>query len=424
MLSSAYRFLTNLGAPVISLYLWQRRRAGREDKLRFKERFGYAALERPQGRLVWFHAASIGEAASLLILIETMRAEFPSTHILMTTGTVTSARMLKNRLPVDVLHQYMPVDRAPYVKRFLDHWQPDLVVWVESDLWPNMLAGLRERRTPALLLNARMSEASFRKWYRVKDWAKEILGTFALCLAQTETEGTRFSALGARGVACYGNLKYAARPLPYDDDALTQLKSATANRPLWLMASTHHGEERIALETHKALQAKHPELLTIIVPRHAVRGPEIARLIATTPLKLARRSAQENIAPSTDIYLADTMGELGLFYRLSPLVCLAGSFQWGGHNPIEPAQLGCTIVVGPHMRNFAEVAREFSRQHAIVTLHNENELTFAIDRLLTDGAARMVYGQKARIFAEQKGTVLEHIMAALKPWLTQDMKAA
>lgn len=418
MLGFLYRSLTDLGAPAISLYLSKRRREGREDPTRFAERLGKASQPRPRGSLIWCHGASVGEAASLLILIEKMCTLYPTIHILVTTGTVTSARMLEGRLPAGVIHQYMPVDRMPYVQAFLNHWKPDFTVWVESELWPNMLASLRARLIPAVLLNGRMSEKSFRKWYKVKGWAKEILGTFALCLTQTEDERTRFVALGAKPARCLGNLKYAAKPLAADQEQLTQLKQSLAGRLCWVMASTHRGEEEMALAAHKSLSAKYPNLLTVLIPRHAVRGEEVAQHITMQKIAFARRSKQQEITPQTGVYLADTMGELGLFYSLCPVACIGGSFtKVGGHNPIEPAQLGCAIIFGPHMHNFSEIAREFIQQKAAIALQNGNEIGFTVDRLFSNAADRTHYAQNARMLADQKTHVLNQILEALEPWL-------
>jgi 3-deoxy-D-manno-octulosonic-acid transferase len=425
MLSFVYRTLTDIGAPIISLYLLKRRSEGREDQLRFPERFGYASRPRPDGRLLWCHAASVGEAASVLVLINKIRALYPAMHILITTGTVTSARMLSDRLPPGVMHQYMPVDRMPYVTRFLDHWRPDFATLIESELWPNMLNAMRNRGIPAALVNGRMSKKSFRGWQRVKGWAKELLGTFAICLTQTEEERSRFEALGASKVECVGNLKYAADPLPADDAALAQLKNEIGARPVWLMASSHQGEEELACKVHRALRVKFPQLLTIIAPRHAVRGGEVEKIIAQSGSLEARRSKKETITPQTEIYLADTMGELGLFYRLCPLAVIGGSFSAiGGHNPIEPAQLGCAIVFGPHMYNFLAMAKEFARQKAAIQLRDENELIETIGRLLNSTGERIALVTAARLLAEEKRHVLDKIVATLAPWLDAAVRKA
>jgi len=418
MFSFAYRTLTGLGAPLIALYLLKRRVGGREDEARFPERLGYASRGRPLGRLIWCHAASVGEAASILALIEKLRTLYPATHILVTTGTVTSARMLGERLPKGAIHQYVPVDRAPYVERFLSHWKPDLAILIESELWPNMLNSLRGRLIPTALVNGRMSDKSFRRWYRFRGWAKELMSTFVVCLVQTEDDRGRFVALGARPVRCFGNLKYAANPLPIDEQELARLRDEVGNRPLWLMASSHRGEEDMALAAHRALRKKYPELLTVIVPRHAVRGSEIAEMVEERGIAFARRSIKEAITPQTEIYLADTMGELGLFYRLSSMAAIGGSFvAVGGHNPIEPAQLDCAIIFGPHMRNFSAIAREFTRRQAALQLQNANELVFAIERLLEAPHERLLYATAARALADEKRNVLDRVLEALASWL-------
>ena len=418
MFSFLYRLLTDLGAPFIQFYLKRRLARGREDPARFNERLGIASLIRPDGILIWCHAASVGEAASLLALIDKIHELNPELTLLITTGTVTSARMLTGKLPIWAMHQYVPVDRLPYVKRFLDHWRPDMALWIESELWPNMLKELRNRLITAMLVNARMSDKSFVNWYRVKGWAQELLGSFSLILTQSDDERSRFVALGGRPVAYVGNLKYAAKPLNADVSSLQELQQSTAGRALWLMASTHRGEEAMAIAAHKTLKAKWPHLLTIIVPRHAIRGTEIAMLAERAELTIARRSRAQKILPQTDIYLADTMGELGLLYRLSQLCVVGGSFvPVGGHNPIEPAQLDCAVIFGPHMHNFSEIAREFVVQHAGVALKHDNELAFTLDRLLGDAKERAHYTMAAKMLADHKQNVLQHILDRLRPLL-------
>jgi 3-deoxy-D-manno-octulosonic-acid transferase len=326
--------------------------------------------------------------------------------------------MLAGRLPLGVIHQYMPVDRMPYVRAFLDHWRPDLALWIESELWPNMLAEIRARKIPAVLLNGAMSEESFRNWSRMRGWAKEILATFDLCLAQTEADRSRLAALGARSAKCAGNLKYAGQPLPYDENTFTPMKAAIGKRPIWLMASTHPGEEEMALAVHRKLREKWPEILTLIVPRHARRGDEIALKLVLESCSFAQRSKNESVTPGLDIYLADTMGELGLFYRLSPIAVIGGSFTpVGGHNLIEPAQLDCAIVLGPYMSSFSEIAAEFVEHEAAVLLRDAGEIADAVDRFLGSPEARDRTAYAARMLAEQKRHVLDEVIKALEPWL-------
>jgi 3-deoxy-D-manno-octulosonic-acid transferase len=425
MLSLAYRVATDLGAPLIGLYLMKRRAEGREDAARYRERLGHASMLRPAGKLIWCHAASVGEAASILALVERLREIYADTSILITTGTVASARMLEGRLPQGCFHQYVPVDRAPYVKQFLDHWRPDFVLLIESELWPNILHELRARAIPAALIQARMSDASFRRWYRIKSWTRELLGTFSLCLAQTEDDRSRFVALGARPVRCFGNLKYAAKPLPADEQELTRLRGEIGERPVWLFASSHRGEEEVVCNVQAKLLEKFPDLLTILVPRHAARGNEIAQMLDDRNIAYVRRSRREIIEADTKVYLADTMGELGLFYRLSQIVVIGGSFATvGGHNVIEPARLDCAIVFGPHMHNFSAIAQEFVRHNAAIQLRGANELSFIIDRLLNYPGERTKFTTAARALADEKRHVLEQTVDVLAPWLAGVTKKA
>ncbi|MDD3370932.1 MAG: 3-deoxy-D-manno-octulosonic acid transferase [Alphaproteobacteria bacterium] len=420
MLLTFYRLLTQIGTPFVRAYLRLRQFKGREDPKRIAERYGYPSLPRPEGRLVWCHAASVGEAASLLLLIEKMHETYLSISFVLTTGTVTAARMVEKRLPSYAAHQYVPIDLVPCIARFLDHWKPTLAVWIESELWPNTLAALREREVPVVLLNARMSEQSFRNWYRVRGFANELLSTFRLCLAQTEVDKGRFVALGARPVKCIGNLKYTSAPLPYDQLVLDQLRAQIKDRPFWLMASTHPGEEDMALVAHHALQSVHPDCLTIIAPRHPHRGDEIAESIKAAGLTCARRSKGEEISSDTQIYLADTLGEMGLLYALSPIAVMGGSFaDIGGHNPIEPAQLGSAIVFGPHMYNFSEIEREFVVEGAAMRITTAGEIAPAVDFLWSEEATRKKQAESARLLAERKRSILKKIILELDPWIAK-----
>ncbi len=416
LLMPFYRLLTALAAPFIALYLRLRRARGREDKDRFRERLGHASLARPKGRLVWCHAASVGEAMSVLTLIKKLQERWPDWRLLLTTGTVSSASMMARLLPEGVLHQYMPVDRWPYVTRFLNHWKPDLVLWVESELWPNMLAAIKERGVPAVLLNGRLSEKSYRRWRFIPEGAREMMETFALGLAQTGVERGRFAALGMKDVRAIGNLKYAAAPLPCDIEELARLKTEIGPRLFWLMASTHPGEEDIALSAHKALRRVFPDLLTIIVPRHAVRGEEIEAQLKQRNIRTARRAAGESITPETEVYLADTMGEMGLFYRLSNVCCLAGSFTWGGHNPVEAAQLDCAVVFGPKMDNFALMADDMLGRGAAIQVLDEAELVKTLETLLREPDKAHALATTAEQWAREKRGVLDETLKLLDPF--------
>lgn len=422
MLAALYRLLTAIGAPGISLYLFKRRLDGREDQVRYRERMGFASLPRPENsRIIWCHAASVGEAASLLTLIEKIRETYSDSYIVITTGTVTSAHMLEKRLPSGAVHQYVPVDRVAYVKRFLNHWKPDLALWVESELWPNTLSLLKKYGIPTVLLNGRISRKSFRNWSYARGWIREMLSTFDLCLVQTEEARGRYMVLGAQDVRCISNLKYAAKPLPADLMVVTHMQLAMSGRNVWGMVSTHRGEEDLAIAAHKYLKEKEPRILTVLVPRHPARGDEVASRISAAGLTYVRRSSGETLASTTDIYLVDTIGELGLFFRVCPVVVMGGSFvPVGGHNPIEPAQLGVAIIFGPSMFNFSSIAKEFVARKAAVQVRHTHELNGALEKWLLNPGARFSYVRAAQSLADQKRQVLEEVMNALKHWLKSD----
>jgi 3-deoxy-D-manno-octulosonic-acid transferase len=255
------------------------------------------------------------------------------------------------------MHQFVPVDLPSAVAQFLDHWRPELALWVESELWPNLALATRGRGIPMILVNARLSARSEARWRAVPGLIRPILSSFALCLAQDETQAERFRRLGARRVISVGDLKAAAGPLAADPRQLALLRRQTGERPCWLAASTHAGEEEIAAEAHSVVARTHPGLLTIVAPRHPARGAAIAAMLRGRGLRVARRAAGEPISASTEIYLADTMGELGLFFPLAGIAFIGGSLvPKGGHNPFEAARLDCTILHGPDMRNCAAMA--------------------------------------------------------------------
>jgi 3-deoxy-D-manno-octulosonic-acid transferase len=366
---------------------------------------------------VWVHAASVGEATAVLGLIERVLAERPGLEFLVTTGTVTSARLLAARLPARARHQFAPLDFPACVARFLDHWRPDLALWVESELWPNLVLATRARGIPAVLVNARLSARAYARWRRVRGLIAPVLGAYALCLAQSEEQAERFRALGAGTVRSVGDLKAAAAPLPADPAALSRLRQAVAARPLWLAASTHEGEEEIAAAVHRALTARHPGLLTIIAPRHPARGEEIAAKLRGHGLGLARRSRHERIEAGTDIYLADTMGELGLFYRLSEIAFVGGSLAArGGHNPFEAARLECAVLLGPDTGNCSALAEALLAADAAETVTRES-LAAAVSALLDDPRRRAERIAAGLRVAAAGADVLDAVLDPLAPWL-------
>ncbi|MEK9672367.1 MAG: 3-deoxy-D-manno-octulosonic acid transferase [Rhodospirillaceae bacterium] len=413
-----YRFLTTAGAPLIQVYLGRRLRKGKEDPYRFGERLGRPSAPRPDGGMIWLHAASVGEALSLLTLIDRLSAECSDAAILVTTGTVTSARLMADRLPGGVIHQYVPVDRLSYVRRFLDHWSPNLILWAESEFWPNMVSEIGVRGTPMVLINGRVSPGSLKGWSWAPGFIGRLLAAFDLCLGQTQGDADRLVQLGATRAKTVGNLKFAADPLPADREKLDWLRQATAGRPVWLAASTWPGEEDIALRVHNWLKAAHPGLLTIIVPRHPTRGGDIQSGLAAAGARVSRRATSDRIVPETEIYLADTMGELGLFFTLAPVVFMGKSLTAeGGQNILEPARLGVAVLHGPRMTNFGELAQRMAGAGASRVVSDGNDLADAVGQLLGDPAKTDAMAVRARAFADGEAGVIDRVMNELSPYL-------
>ena len=407
MLRGLYAVVTDLSGPVLRVWLGRRLDRGKEIAGRVSEREGRATVPRPSGKLIWFHGASVGECLSLLPLVNEISVR--GCKVLVTSGTVTSAALLAERLPAGALHQFIPLDRRTWVRRFLDHWRPDLVLWAESELWPNMLGAIAQRGIPAVLVNGRLSDRAFDGWRNWPAFARETLAAFGFVLAQSEMDRTRFAALGAKDARVSGNIKFAAPPLPADAGLLAALRTTIGARPCWLAASIHPGEDGIVRAVHSELAQRHPGLLTLIVPRHPERGQEMAEIMTKAGLTVARRAAGEVIAPGTQIYIADTMGELGLFYRAAPIAFLGKSLRvGGGQNPAEPAALGCALVLGPDMSNFRDITAELLAADAAVQVADAAALTAAVDTLLRDSAQRAALSTNARTMMERhQGAVAE-----------------
>lgn len=418
LMGNIYALLTTLGGPLISLYLSNRLARGREDANRSDERRGIAGRPRPAGPLTWIHAASIGEALSVLRLIEKLLARYPTLNILITTGTVTSARLLATRLPDRAIHQYVPVDRPIWVKRFLDHWHPDAAMWVESELWPNLIFAAQARGIPMVLLNARMSARSFARWRRLKKFGERLLSGFSLVMAQDGVEAERLRTLGAQTVTTPGNLKFAAGPLPHDEQALQRFLDMAKGRTIWVMSSTHEGEEEIAAYVHKRVAQDSDGLLTIIVPRHPPRGANITSKLRALGYDVARRSADEPVTAKTDIYVADTLGELGLFYRAAQVALIGGSLiPHGGQNVLEPARLGAAVLHGPHMENFRAIVDEMSAKGAAYEVADAEELVKALSKLLTNADLHREITISAERIATAKDSILDAVIGQLEPVL-------
>ena len=415
----SYILLTWTCYPLIMLYINWRKHKQKEPAERFAERMGHPSLPRPSGQIIWLHGSSVGEALALLPIIGALKQQYPAAHLLVTTGTVTSAALLAKRLPADVLHQFVPLDLNGPWRRFLAYWQPSILILAESEFWPCMLHQAA-KQMPIILVNARMSPRSLRRWRRFKPVFWWLLAHIRTVLAGSSTDYNHYQLL-CQNLAQpprkqVPNLKFASLPLPYDEAAYTRLASEIAGRPCILAASTHANEEEIIGKAHQELARQFPGLLTIIVPRHPGRAADIStQLSSELSLRCTRQSHNASIAADTDIYLVDAIGMLGLYYKLAPIAFIGGSLiAHGGQNMVEPARLGCAIITGPHTDNFVDIVKYFKQAEAMLTVKDAAELTTILQMLLTDHDKCAQYQQRAidisnKFYADSLRPYLEEI---------------
>ncbi len=416
----AYRLVSRGLEPLVPRLLDARVKQGKEDPVRVDERLGVPGVARPPGDLVWLHGVSVGETLSLLPVVERIVKARPDLTVLVTSGTVTSAELLARRLPAGVVHQFAPVDTPGAVAAFLDHWRPSLGVFVESELWPNLILAARDRGVPLALVSARITEKTAAGWARFPRSAQAVLSAFAVVMPQDDTSAARLEGLGAR-VDGQVNLKLSGGPLPHDASAFTALSAAIGDRPVVVAASTHEGEE-IAIV--RALDRLAERLCLVLVPRHPERGPEIATALTRDGYRFALRSRGSQPNAETDIYVADTLGELGLFLRLADVVVMGGSFgsflgrePWGGHNPLEPARLAKPAVAGPDASNWQAVTADLVHAGGLSLVATPGDLPAVISPLLGDPAAARAMGERARRAAADVGAGLDRLWDALQPHL-------
>ncbi|HEY1709153.1 MAG TPA: 3-deoxy-D-manno-octulosonic acid transferase [Rhizomicrobium sp.] len=418
---TAYRYATAAVAPAVPLFLRGRASRGKEDLSRMNERLGRGTRARPDGELIWLHGASVGESLATLPLIAALKDK-GHRQFLVTTGTVTSAELMAERLPDGAFHQFMPIDTPAATGRFLDHWRPSIGLFVDSDLWPNMLTGAQHRGIPLALVNARISERSFKGWQRAPKTMRTLLSTFDICLAQDEEIAGRLTTLGAPHVRNVGSLKADAPPLPADPERLAALSAAIGGRPVLLASQTHPGEDETILPAHDILRQRFPDLLTIIVPRHRERGADIAMLCGTRKAK--QRSQSKLPDTSTAIYIADTMGELGLFYRLAPFTFIGGSLiPHGGQNPLEPARLHCAVMAGPNTFNFTSVYEAVFKAQGEGLVGTAAGIAEFAGRMLGDPAKAKAAGEAAFAGAETLGGAVAKTCSAVEAILASHARA-
>jgi 3-deoxy-D-manno-octulosonic-acid transferase len=404
--------------PLAGILLSHRLKHGKEDPRRLAERRGESTVARPVGPLVWVHGASVGEVAAIIPLVERIASK--DFKVLVTSGTVGSAKLCEQRLPAGVIHQFVPWDTPRFIARFLDHWKPNLALFTESDLWPNTIVMSHERRIPLILINGRLSERSFNRWRYAPATIGALLRRFDLCLAQSPAYATRYRDLGAPHIATTGNLKLDVPEPPADRDSLQALQSAIGGRTTIAAASTHAGEEIALVDMHGKLRRSFPQLLTLIAPRHPDRGPGIVEIASAAGLSASLRSRGRLPDGKTDIYVVDTLGELGLVYRLAPIVFVGGSLAThGGQNPVEPIKLGAAVLHGPHVWNFAEIYAALDGAHGAEPVTDVGKLAVRVGAWLKDAGERAAVVAAGRETVASLGGALDRTLAALEPYLMQ-----
>jgi 3-deoxy-D-manno-octulosonic-acid transferase len=414
----AYRYLAMAASPLVNVLLWRRLKRGKEHPTRLSERRGESKVARPPGPLVWLHGASVGELTAITPLVERIVAK--DFKVLVTSGTVSSAKLAEQRLPPGVVHQFVPLDSPLFVARFLDYWKPDLALFTESDLWPNLIVMSAQRRIPLILINGRLSERSFNRWRLASITIAAILRRFDLCLAQSSVYAARYNELGAPHVTTTGNLKLDVPEPSAEAESLLALQTATGDRTIVAAASTHAGEETAVVEMHRRLRNSFPGLLTIIAPRHPDRGPGIVEIASAGGLCAVLRSQGQMPDANDDIYVVDTLGELGLVYRLAPIVFVGGSLaSHGGQNPVEPIKLGAAILHGPHVWNFAEIYSALDAVGAAEQVTDVGKLAVKVGAWLAYPRERAAVVAAARETVATLGGALDRTLVALDPYFMQ-----
>ena len=421
MFLGIYKTLISLSFPLIkATYIKKRQRQGKEHPTRFAERLGVYNMPRPTGKLYWLHGASVGEAISMLPLIDKLLKEDENLSIMVTTGTLTSAEIMEKRLPARAFHQFIPFDVPQFAKQLLTHFRPDAVLWFESELWPSLLSEVKKAGVPLILVNGRISDKSFHLWQKFKFVSAELLGCFSLCLGQSEQDKNRLLLLGAKKADCFGNLKYAGMPLPVDSVRLTLLQQAIGQRPVFLISSTHYNEEEQLAQHLQRLNDAVSDVLTIVVPRHPQRGKEIAEMFRRKGFKTALRSAEDAIDGDVAVYVADTIGEMGLWYALAPVCFVGGSLiSHGGQNFMEPARDHTAVIIGPNMQNFKEMTARAKQEGAVWQVASAADVIEEVIRLLHESEELSERQERAYEWTAKEARVLDGISQALQQEIKQ-----
>jgi 3-deoxy-D-manno-octulosonic-acid transferase len=406
-----YRFLSYVLFPVFEIYIFWRAYKKKEIKERLRERFGRPTLVHPETPIIWIHAVSVGETNSSFGLVEELLKLFPQTSILFTTTTTTSASVISEKLSQfngRVIHQFLPIDSYFCVKNFLNFWRPEAAIFVESEIWPNFLDVSEQMGISTFLVNGRISEKSATKWNIAKSLGFNVFDYFAAIFAQSEKDQERLQKLSSNEVLFYGNLKSQAQNLFFKPEKLEELKAQIGERKFWIAASTHKGEEEFVIKTHLRLKKEFPDLLTIIIPRHPNRAEEVKNLIKN--INFAQRSENQFISKATEIYLADSLNEMGIFYRLGKFVFLGGSlFEIGGHNPFEVVRLKCVVISGRGVANNKTIYSKLEEERACIMIDSGDELPEVVKYLLENESVLEPIAKTALEVINGSGNIAEQI---------------
>jgi 3-deoxy-D-manno-octulosonic-acid transferase len=411
-----YKIFNIIITPIIALFIIVRVIQGKEDRSRIRERFGLSKKKCPKRIVIWIHAASVGETISVMPFLNLFK-DNAKYFIIFTSGTVTSGRLIRNKLPKNAVHQYAPIENYFAIKNFLNHWKPKLSIFLESEFWPCIL--YETSKTSKLIsLNTKISDRSFNRWSLVPKVFREISELFNLFMPQSSQTYNRLKKLGVKNLHYTGNLKYTVPPLPSIDSKLSALKSSLKNKTPILFASTHPGEEKVIIDIYEQIKEDHPSILIIIAPRHPGRSESIASMLKKHNYNIAVRSKKNEIKIDTEFYIADTMGELGILFKVSPISVICGSFvNIGGHNPIEAAKLKSAIIMGPYISGFREICIEFKKHKAAIFVKNKKECARAIHSLLSNKSTHQKYIFNALTFINSKKDILKNTMLKIKQYL-------
>lgn len=416
MILRIYTLVNIILTPFLVLLVLFRTLRKKEDSNRIMERFGLTKKRKPKRKIIWLHAASVGETLSVIPLLEVLQRK-TNYSILLTSGTITSSKVLRNRLPKNTTHQFIPIENYFAIKNFLNHWKPEISIFTESEFWPCIL-NETSKKSKLISLNTRISDASFERWKSYNMLFKEISYLFSLFLPQSAIDSKRLKSLGAKNVKYIGNIKYSVPSPVIDDQKLLGLQNSLKSKKVVLFASTHPKEEEIIVEIYQELKEKHDSLAFIIAPRHPHRGVEIAKMITKAGYKTTLRSKSKPPKPETEFYIVNSIGEMGLFFRVSPISVMCGSFvNVGGHNPIEPAKLKSAIIMGPHYNNFKEICKDLKKNKAAIFVKNKRECAKAVNLLLSDKQTSRKYIYNAVTFINSKEALLKDVFLEIRKHL-------